>query len=223
MIYADFLDYVAPWCPGAPTPMMLQEIRNAMIELCEKALIIQRDHSPITLIQEVTEYDFEPPEGYLVTKIMKAWYLGRPVQPDNLDDMRLGPLGYAYNNLVIPHAPHTVGEPRMYSQKDEYGFFVWPMPKETKVDGWQMRVALKPKRICPDECDPVDDMIFEDYAETIAAGAKRRLMLMPKKPYSDKEQAMAEQTLFMAGMNVARQRAVRGYVRSDSRVNIPRI
>lgn len=221
MIYADFLNYVIPWVPGCPTPLALQEIRNAMIELCEKALIIQRDHHPVTVLSNITDYDFEPPEGYLVTKIMKMWYLGQEMRPEQLDHQLLR--GYAYNNDVVTHLPRQMGDPRFYSQKDEYGFFVWPIPKETKVDGITIRVALKPKRICPDECDPVDDMIFEDYAETIAAGAKRRLMLIPKKPYSDPNQATAEQQLFMAGMNVARQRAVRGYVRSPLRVSIPRI
>lgn len=222
MIYRDFLDYVIPWVPGCPVELALQEVRNSMIELCEKSLIIQRDHPPVTVINNVTDYDFEPPEGYLVTKIMKMWWEGVEMRPENLDHNRLR--GYAYNNEVVTHNPKTTTpRPMCYSQKDEYGFFIWPIPKETKVDAITIRVALKPKRICPDDCDPVDDMIFEDYVETIAAGAKRRLMLVPKKPYSDPNQAAAEQQLFMAGMNVARQRANHGYVRSNMRVSIPRI
>lgn len=82
-----------------------------------------------------------------------------------------------------------------------------------------MRVALKPTR----SSSTIEDVIFEDYAEVIGHGAKFRLMSAPNKPYSDIAGAALSRTIFEEGMNTARQRATRGYVRSDLRVKLLKV
>lgn len=223
MIYQALYDYVIPWVPGAPENLVLQEIRNAVIELCEKTLIVQRDHPPVTSISTINDYDFDPPDGWLVTKIMRMWFKGDVMVPHHLDNSSEFNGTWEYNRDLV-YGPRPEGaNPKFYTQKNELGFIVWPAPKDTIADAITLRVALKPTRICPDPCDQIPDEIFEDYAEVIASGAKRRLMLAPKKPYSDPQQATVEQGLFLAGLNVARQRANHGYVRSNMSVRIPRI
>jgi hypothetical protein len=220
MIYQALYDMVIPWVPGAPENLVLQEIRNSMIELCEKSLIVQRDHYPVTVLAGINNYEFEPPDGWIVVKIMRMWFKDQLMIPHHLDNNRST---WEYNPDAIFDKKPEGNTPRWYTQKDEKEFIIWPHPKETLVDAITMRVALKPTRICPDPCDVFPDELFEDYAEVIASGAKRRLMLIPKKPYSDPQQAGVEQSLFIAGLNMARQRATHGYVRSNMQVRLPRI
>ena len=119
-----------------------------------------------------------------------------------------------YANAVV-----TKQDPQLITQKDERTYTVYPFPKETSASALTMRVALKPTRASA----MIDDVIFEDYAEVIGHGAKFRLMSSPAKPFTSDSGAAASKMFFDKGVNVARQRATRGYVRSDLRVSIPRI
>jgi hypothetical protein len=82
-----------------------------------------------------------------------------------------------------------------------------------------MRVALKPTRTSTS----IEDFIFEDYAETVYAGARFRLLVVPAKPYTNPELALAFQNQYIGGMNQARQRSSRGFVRSNTSVQLRRI
>jgi hypothetical protein len=79
-----------------------------------------------------------------------------------------------------------------------------------------LRVALKPTR----KATTFDDILFEDYAEGIAHGAKYRLLGMANKPWTNGPAAASALSLFNAAVNVARNRAARGNTRGDVRVTL---
>jgi hypothetical protein len=107
----------------------------------------------------------------------------------------------------------------LYTQKNARTFSIYPVPKTTERLAITLRVALKPTRTATQ----VDDLIFEEYAETIGNGAVARLCLSPKKPYTNPQIAAAKQALYTQGLNVARQRANRGYVRAQEQVVLRKI
>jgi hypothetical protein len=80
-------------------------------------------------------------------------------------------------------------------------------------------VALKPTR----GTDTIDDVIYEDYAEIIGHGTIARMAISSTKPYYDPKLAMAREALYRAGLNVARDRALKNYVRVSKHVKIRRI
>lgn len=214
-LYEDFFDEVLPYLPGCTTALAKLAIRNTIIDFCEGTLIIQRDHDPVTVLAGTIDYDFEPPTGYLVTRLMKAWYKGKelqPVAPDEIPSVQL-------YNASYPDAVKSVGDPQVITQKDERTYSLFPFPKDTAALALTMRVALKPTR----SSTTVEDVIYEDYAEIIGYGAKYRLMSSPNKPYQDIAGAGLAKNLFDEGMNTARQRASRGYVRSDLRVQLIKV
>lgn len=213
--YNAFLDYVLPEVPGATNEMALLAIKNTVIDFCEKSLILQVDHDPVTLIKGQVDYDLEPPSNTLITKIMKVFYNSYPIEPVAPDDVRVADI---YNKRY-PDAQPKEGPPEMYTQKDARTFSVFPFPKETEKLALTLRVALKPTRSST-QCD---DLIFEEYAETIGHGAISRLAISPNKPYSNPALAGARNVLYTAGVNMARQRANRGYVRSSTQVKIRKI
>lgn len=212
--YESFLDEVMPHVPGCQVNIAVNAIRNTVVEFCEKSLILQRDHDPVTVIAGIADYDLDPPNGYLVTKIMKAWHENVPLvaaAPDEIGTV-------AVYNQQAPGADGP-GLPRWILQKDERSFSLLPVPADTSVNGVFMRVALKPTR----SSTSVEDVIFEDYLEVIGYGAKARLMFMPNKPWTDLNNAGTNKILFEQGVNTARQRANRGHTRSNLSVRLRKV
>lgn len=213
--YEAFFPYVLHEVPGAPEPLVIRAIRDAAIEFCEKSLILTRDHDPITVKAGVVDYDLEPPSGYVVIKIQQAWLDNNkltPLAPDVVRDASV------YNRLFSAYqsAPST---PQAYLQKEERTVSVWPLPDKQYTKSLTMRVALKPTR----SSTTVDDVLFEDYAEQIASGALSKLMASANKPYTNFDMAGVHKGLFMQGINVARQRAGHGHVRSNLSVKLRKI
>lgn len=213
--YEDFFPYVLPEVPGANELIVQQAVRNACIEFCEKSLVLTRDHDPITVVPGIVDYDLEPPTGYLVVKVQKAWMENNPINPLAPDFVSEAA---TYNRLFKSYesAPST---PQHYLQKDERSISVWPVPDKKYQNGLTLRVALKPTRASTE----IDDVIFEDYAETIAHGALYRLMMSSGKPYSNEKMAAVERGLFDQGVNVARSRMAHGHVRGSLSVQMRRI
>jgi hypothetical protein len=212
--HTAFLDYVLPQVPGATNEMALHEIKNTIIDFCEKSLLLQIDHDPVTAINNIMDYDLEPPSGRLVTKIIRAWYKGVPLDPVGPDEINSASVYNQLSGAVIRRE-----DPRLITQKDARSFSVYPIPNETVPNAITLRVALKPTRTS----STIDDVIFEDYAEIIGHGAISRLALSPDKPYTNPQLAVARNALYLAGVNVARDRALKGYVRVSKQVRMRRI
>jgi hypothetical protein len=212
---SNFYPYVLPEVPGCPEISVDVALRSSLIEFCEKSLVIQRDHDPLTVVAGVVDYDFEPPTGSLVVKVMKAWYKSEeliPLAPDEVEDAEL-------YNRSFSGANTTGSQPRYILQKDERTFSLYPIPDVNVANGLTMRVAYKPTRTA----SSFEDVLFEDYAEVIAAGAKARLMMSPGKTYTNPQLAVALMDMFGRGVNTARSRAGRGHVRSDLSVQMRRL
>jgi len=213
--FSVFLNDVMPEVPGCTIEIATHAIKNSCIEFCEKSLIIQRDHDPVTVVAGIVDYDFEPPTGMLVTRIMKAWHKTLVLTPLAPDDVEFAEV---YNRL-FNGANVDRKDPQYILQKDERTFSLYGIPATTVANGLTMRVALKPSR----SATTVDDVLYEDYAEVIAAGAKARLMMSAGKPYTNPQIAAVQLDMFRQGTNVARQRATRGYVRSSTGVTLRKI
>lgn len=208
----SFLPEILPDVPGCPVDMATNALRNTIIEFCEKSLAYRQTLDPITAQTNITDYDLEPPKGYRVQKIMQMWYLGQEMEalaPDDIglpDPYRTGITGYNASK----------GPPAGYTQKDVDTFTILPTPDQKYTNAITMRVALVPLRTVTE----VEDFLFELWGEVIGFGTKARLMLTPGKPYSNAEAATYNQARFVSGLNDARQRAARGNVRSDLRVQL---
>lgn len=210
--YTAFLNDVMPDVPGCTLDIAKHAIKNACIEFCEKSLILQRDYDPVTVVAGVVDYDIEPPTGSLVTRIMRAWYKTTELialAPDAIENAEV------YNRLFTG-ANTDRQDPKYILQKDERTYSLYPIPVSTVANALTMRVAYKPSR----SSTTVDDVVYEDYSEAIAAGAKARLMMSPGKPYTNPQLAGAHMEIFRQAVNIARQRAIRGHMRTDLSVEL---
>lgn len=208
----SFLPEILPDVPGCTSDMAIRALRNTIIEFCEKSLIYQDTMDAVTVLQGITDYDLEPPKDYRIQKIMKVWYLGQELEalaPDSIG------VPDAYRTSITGYNPSS-GPPAGYTQKDVDTFTILPIPDQKYVASITMRVALVPLRTVTE----VVDFLFEIWGETLGFGAKARLMLTPGKPYSNNEAANFNQVRYMTGLNDARQRALRGNVRSTLQVKL---
>jgi len=210
--YEAFFPDVLPDVPGCPSDAAIRAIRHAVIEFCEKSLIHQVTQDPITLRENLTDYDLDAPNGYRVQKVMKVWFRGVELEPIAPDDMALPD---AYSRSIGGYTP-SKSTPTGYTQKDFETVSFLPIPNQTYANAITMRVALVPLR----DSTQIEDFLYEQWGESIASGAKARLMLNPGKPYTNQEAAAINQGRYMMALNDARQRAIRGNVRSDLMVKM---
>lgn len=212
--YNAFFPDVLPEVPGCPPDLAIREIRNTVIEFCEKSLIHQVTLDPITLRENVSQYFLDPPGGTRVQKIIKVWFRGNPISPIAPDEIE-SPEIYASR---IDGYIAAKQQPTAYTQTDFETVNFLPTPDQTYPNSITMRVALAPLR----DTEEFEDFLFENWGEFIACGAKARIMLKPGKPYTNPDAATVNQARYITGLNDARQRSSRGNVRSDLRVQLRR-
>jgi hypothetical protein len=215
-LYEDFFSWVLPEVAGCPEITAIQAIRDATIEFCERSLIHQVDHDPVSVTAKIPDYDLESPvTGTRIIRVMRAWFKGNeliPAAPDQVDDPTI------YNQRIGGYETNY-GTPTHFAQKDPQTISLIQIPDQTVSRAVTMRVALTPLR----SSTSCDDQLFEQWVDHIAAGAITRLQLSSGKPYTNPQSAAINQSRFTQGVNAARQRATRGWNRSDLSVQLRRI
>ena len=75
--YESLLPSILPIVSGCPDTLVENNIRSAVIELCEKASVYQAELDPLTTVGNIYEYDLEPPSGTTVQKILWITHQGK--------------------------------------------------------------------------------------------------------------------------------------------------
>jgi hypothetical protein len=211
--YEDFFSWVLPEVAGCPEITAIQAIRDTVIDFCEKSLIHVVDHDPVKVIAKQSDYELDTPIlGHRIIKVMQAYYQGtmlEPVSPDDVTDPSV------YNQKIGGYTA-SYSTPRGFMQKSWDTISLIPIPDQTVNSAVTMRVALAPLRTST----TCENFLLEQYAETIAFGAVAKLQLSAGKPYSNDKAATINNARYMVGLNVARQRGVRGFNRSTLSVQL---
>ncbi|MEY5145611.1 MAG: hypothetical protein RL745_980 [Actinomycetota bacterium] len=214
--YDNFFSWVLPEVAGCPEITAIQAIRDTVIDFCEKTMIHQADHDPVSVTAKIPDYDLETPvTGTRIVKVMKAWHKGEELIPSAPDQVRDPTV---YNQRIGGVVP-SYSTPKFFIQKDPNSISLLPIPAESVSSALTMRVALAPLR----SSTGCDDQLFEQWVEQIASGAVAKLQLSSGKPYSNPQAASVNQARYMAGVNAARQMAVRGWNRSSLSVQLRKI
>lgn len=280
----DVLNWVMPDVPMAPAALVNNAIRDAVIELCERALIYRQELQQIlvlgptstttttasasgattltlsdttnftdgstitvdlsdgtrwrghqsgdpsgsvitldgalnldvlsgaTVTKLVYLYAVTLPSGTAIAKAIEAWLNDSPIDPISTDD-----LDNEFNNSTFGWVGVNwrtdVNLPtRFYFQDD--GTVGLAMPPGSSGN-LRILAALKPTRAST----TFPQWIFERYIETIAHGAKWKIMMIPKKPYSDPTLGAWHGDMFNSLIGEARIRAARSNTRAPLRTH----
>ena len=200
--WSDFYDLTAPDLPGCPLAVMDVALRLAAITLCEQSLAWRYDHPDIPVTPNTDSYRFTPPAGAVVHAITRAEFNGRKID-----------FSRAEADREISRWRNRTGVPE-YIGANAMSLMLMPTPATSGM--LTMTVALKPS---PD-ADGIDDSIFDEYREAIVHGALARLMLSPKKPYTNMQLAQYHDQLFAIRVADAGMRAARSHTRAPLQTRI---
>lgn len=193
--YESLLPEILPMVPGCPDTLIENNIRSAVIELCEKTGVYQAELDPVTTVNGIFEYDLEAPNQTAVHKIMWVVHEGRDLEPIS-------------TNLLEQRKPkwrdtNYYGEPEYYVKQSQSIFWLVPVPNETKASSTVLRVQLKPTH----QSTACDDDVMNDYRDAIVAGALFRLLRLPSKDWTDFAGAQVYGSLFNEHLTDAERRA----------------
>lgn len=195
-LWSDFYDYIAPDLPGCPLVAMDFALRQAAIAFCEQSLAWTYAHPDIPVLVEVDQYAFDPPEGAVVHAVTYATFNGKEIDTNTgQTDMRIQDWR---NQKGSPQ--YVLGSPS----------FLTLVPKPDAPGTLKPIVVLKPDT----DATGIDDDIFREYHAAIAHGAKAKLMLSPRKPYTDMQLSAYHQQQFTALTGAAGQRVARNHTRA---------
>lgn len=179
MPWSAFFDQLSSEVPGCPQTMQISALRQAAIRFCEQSLAWKYDHPDIAIIPGSAKYLFDPPGGTAVHTIVYAEFNNNPLETRLME-----------RDISRWHLRLTTGVPE-YVLGGPVSLTLVPMPD---VAGpLKLKVVLKPTPTA----DGIDDDIFNEYHEAIVHGALSKLMLSPKKPYTDVVMANYHAQMFL--------------------------
>lgn len=208
--FLSLADRLAPSVTGCPTPVVVQYIRDAAIEACERTLAWRYEQPAIRLTPGVWEYPYENPSQSEVHAFLTATVNGNPVDPVTLEQVyRRYP---QWPNMEIEQR----SDPRLVLQFDADNFAVAPVPDASANYDMRMIVALKPLR----SATGMDQTVFDDLENVIMHGALQHLLVLPGKNWTDRELATYHAKQFTAKITERRARANIGAGRASMTVQM---
>ncbi|SCY26002.1 hypothetical protein SAMN05216420_10424 [Nitrosospira sp. Nl5] len=166
-LWSDFYDLVVPDLPGCPFAAVDSALRQAAIAFCEQSLAWKYVHPSVSVVAGTATYAFIPPAEAAVHAITYA----------ELDDKEIESHA-GESGIRIARWRHRTGTPEYILGGPA---FLTLVPAPCADGSLTMIVALKPAPASTG----IDDTQYNEYREAIAHGAMARMMLSPKKPYTD--------------------------------------
>ena len=202
--WSDFYDLVMPDLPGCPFAAADSALRQSAITFCEQSLAWQAIHPDISIAAGTAEYAFAPPEGTVVHTIIYAALNGGEIEP------HAGEMSIAISDwrrkTGMPQ--YVLGGPTSLTL----------VPEPAAAGTLTMIVVLKPSGASTG----IEDALFNEYREVIVHGAFARLMLSPRKPYTNAQFAAYHQQQFAIKTAAAGMRVARSHARAPLRTAILR-
>jgi hypothetical protein len=210
--FDSFLPYILPYAPGASDLAVYQALRDAAIDFTKRSQIVQRvsAHNVVATTQIYTPTAVSDMQ---VNRIIEVWWNGRllaGVAPEDVES------DTALQGAAIGTNALATGGPTHYFQKlpTDQTVSLYPVPDEALTNGLTIRAAFIPTLTAV----ALEDVLFNDYVEALAAGALMRLVLQPNEPYSNPPAAPAYKAVFEAGVNEAKRSRAKGKTSASRRV-----
>lgn len=207
----QFLPYVLPYALGAPEPMALQELRTACIEFCNTTLLDQ-EIATATATANKADYEIAVPPHKALTKILGVLYQDTWLTPTPVESVRSA-LALRGN---VGSATVQAATPETYFQKTPTSaeISLYPVPDVTTVSMLTIRAAFAPARTATQ----VEDFLFDDWVDVIAAGALWKLAAVPGQSYTNPDVSARAAAQFNSALRSASIQARTGQIAAASRV-----
>lgn len=203
--FATLESKLAPSVPGCPLPTIIQYVRDAAVEVCERTLAWRYEQDPIVLSSGVYEYPYELPRGADVAAILHA----------SINNVGVLPLTEEALHKFYPAWPDTtsaaLAAPRSLAEFSPSTFVLAPVPDAASTYTVKMFLALKPS---PDS-DGMERDVFDACEPIIMHGALQHLLVLPNKSWTNNDLATYHAQQFVFKIAAKRARTNLGAARSS--------
>lgn len=179
-LFDSIVNRVSPYAPGCPFPTIVQHVRDAAIDICERTLYWRYKPNSIRLTPGVYDYLYETPAETVTHAVLTAYVNGRPMYTSNIEDLN------AHFPDFLDYDSEKRGSPQHFFQINFCSFGVMPIPDDSEPYNLQLILALKPTR----SAVGMDDFVLEELEPAIVDGALSTLLLIPEKAWSNEKMAM---------------------------------
>jgi len=200
-----FLPRLLPSVNGCPEPLARQALLDSAIEFCEETGVVRVTTDPVTTLSGVASYDIDLPTNQKVVQVQRAWYGSRELIAAPASQVS------AVAAYVSDPSDPLDQEPVYFHEATPGSINLYPTPGAEANANLVFRVSTKPAR----SATSMENVLFEDWAETLVAGALRRLHGTPDTPFFSDGAAARQHALFQLGISRARSEALRGRVRTS--------
>ena len=205
--FASWYNEVLPSAPGCPQNVALNAIKNSVIEFCMRSRA-WKEYPALVSVDGSDSYSIPLSTAYPNTsavRVERAWYDGKELTVITEDQ--------ANDRFNSSDWQTKEGIPDSLLQLDPENIRLVPSPQDAATDVLKLLVSYKPSRAATD----VRDFIWERYLDVITSGALYRLMLIPRKPWSDPSMGMAHKSMYDAGIAKANVEAFKGFGKAAPR------
>lgn len=202
VLFDEFLPEVLPDVPGCPDISAIIAIRNAAIEFCERSHFWKSALGAFSTEANAMTYNLvSPVTGTRVIQVRDLFLDGAEIRPRTEEWLDQNSLDW-----------RTAGsKPRFYFQPSPEQITLASLPDAAyALTG---TVSLCPKRTATG----IERFVYENHLETIASGAKSRLMMAPGKAWSNPQLGQYHAGLFNSGVTSANVNSAKGLSRAPIR------
>ena len=194
---SDFLPFVLPYVSGCTDAMAEQAILSACIEFAGKSCIVQYTQAESSVAGQA-DYDVEEPAQMTLVRTLLVFY-----NSQKLDAVARAMLtnAMAARGESIGGDDVELGTPREWVMRDPAQPIVslYPRPAASEVGAITIVSAYQPTRAAT----RVADILYDDYAADIGAGAVGMLLMMPNQQFSAPAFAKPFKDQFQAAISTA--------------------
>lgn len=199
------LPYIKPELPSCPNAMARNALLRAAIQFCEDSQAYIATMDPVTLIDGQHTYEVETPSSQSrLIEILNIFLPSGEMTPQTMGEL----------SQRMPDWQTQNGDPVFYNMPNTKEVRVYPIPSSMNGKQMTIRAAYAPIRTA----SYIDDDLVNLDFDTIAAGAKWLLMLMPGKPWSNPTLGEYYKGQFLTGIDKAKINAMHDGTRGSLRV-----
>jgi hypothetical protein len=205
----DFIPEVLQYCNGAPSIMVRKHVTNAIINFCERTLVLKKTPTAFTLEEDEHTYTLEFDSDRYVAIALDNVKVGDDNPMERTTERELD--GEASNWRSA-----TSLKPRRYFLTDDINQIrLVPLPSADNDDeDVTMQATVRPKR----NQIEFDELLFEKWLPAIKAGALAELLLVKSGSWFDPKQAGIWTTKYKRLINSARKTTLTGTGKYPGRV-----
>jgi hypothetical protein len=205
-----FIPEILQYCNGAPSIMVRIHILNTVIELCNKALVLQKSPSNMALEEDSPSYSLKySGNRYRTIAVDSAKFenSAKPMQRTTEREMDGEFTNWRKTENSIPT--------RYFLEDSTNKIRFWPTPNADIDDN---DVELICRVTYKRDQTEIDEFIYEKWHEVIQAGVISKLLLIPGASWYNPQLAAPFARAFSRGVREARKTTLTGTGKYPGRV-----